>query len=314
MTRKSAPTVLLSTPALDLLRPRLIAEYDLVGLWEPDFAAEAETARAIVVLGHEPLPPGLFDACPRLGLLACFTSGYERLDVDGARARGVLVSHAPEVNPQEVADHALGLIVASRRRIVLGDRLVRRAGWHDPETFRLSRSLRGAKVGIVGLGAIGRALAARCVALGMEVRWWSPRRRDAEWPQATTLLDLAEWCDVLAVCARADDSNRRLISRDVLHSVGREGLLVNVARGQLVDEDALIDLLRDGRLGAAALDVFDPEPTSAERWAGVDNAVLTPHVAGATVESIEAMIELLRLNLARFFADGAIVTPVPETP
>ena len=308
------PTLLLSTPILDLLRPHLAEAYRVVGLWEAS-AAEAATARAIVVGGHEPLPPGLFETCPGLGLIACFTAGYERLDLEAARARGVLVSHAREVNQVDVADHALGLIIASRRRIVHEDRLLRREGWlswNRPGTLRLSHSLRGAKVGIVGLGAIGGALAVRCAALGMVVRWWGPREREAEWPRAATLLELAEWCDVLAVCARADESNHGLISREVLAAVGREGLFVNVARGRLVDEDALIELLRAGRLGGAALDVFDPEPTTAERWEGVENAVVTPHTAGATVEAIQALVDQVRLNLARFFAGEALATPAPE--
>lgn len=304
--------IILLTPSLEVLRPLLAGEYRVVGLAEADTAAEAKTARAIVVAGHEPLPPGLFETYPQLGLVACITAGYDGIDVEGARSRGVLVSHAPDVNHEEVADHALGLLIASRRRIVIGDRLVRRHGWYSRETFRPSSSLRGAKVGIVGLGSIGSALAERCAALNMIVQWWGPREREAKWPRAATLLHLAAWSDVLAVCARADESNRGLISREVLEALGPGGLLVNVARGQLVDEDALIDLLRAGSVGSAALDVFDPEPTSAERWEGIENAVLTPHIAGATLESIRALVDLLCLNLTRFFAGEPLVTPVPE--
>lgn len=301
------PTLVLSR-FLGLLRPHLADDYHVVDIGD----GAAAQARAIVMMGNEPLPPGLFEVCPHLGLIACFTAGYEQIDVNMARARGVLVSHAPAINHDDVADHALGLLIAARRLIVAGDRQVRREGWRTAETFRPSHSLTGAKVGIVGLGEIGRALAQRCAVLKMEVRWWAPRPREAEWPRAATLQELAAWSDVLVICARADDSNRRLISREIIEAVGPEGLLVNVSRGQIVDEDALIDLLRSGRLGGAGLDVFDPEPTTAQRWAGVENAILTPHTAGATIESIEALADLLRRNLGRFFAGEPLATPVPE--
>lgn len=303
---------LLLTPSVDLLRPLLAQEYRVIGWNDDGAAAQLATAKAIVVAGHEPLPYGLFESCPHLKLIACFTAGYEQIDVNAAQARGIVVSHAPAVNQDDVADHALGLIIASRRGIVAGDRLVRREGWRTPDTFRPSRSLRGAKVGIVGLGAIGRALAERCSALRMVVRWWGPRPHDAEWPRAATLSELAAWCDMLVICTRADETNRKLISREIMEILGSEGLVVNVSRGQMVDEEALVDLVRSGRLGGAALDVFDPEPTTTQRWDGIENAILTPHMAGATVESIQDLVDLLRLNLKRFFADEPLATPIPE--
>src|SRR5690606_12743223 len=135
------------------------------------------------------------------------------------------------------------------------------------------------RLGVVGLGAIGESVARRAEALRMDVSWWGPREKDARWPRANSLLELARNSDVLVVACRADEDNRGLISAEVIDALGPQGLLVNVARGQLVDEGALIAALRSGRLGQAALDVFAEEPTDAARWADVPNTVLTPHTA-----------------------------------
>ena len=144
----------------------------------------------------------------------------------------------------------------------------------------------------------------------MSVQWWAPRAKDAAWPRADSLLDLARASDVLMVACRADESNRGLISAEIIEAVGPTGLLVNVARGQLVDEDAVIAALRDGRLGGAALDVFETEPTDAARWASVPNTVLTPHTAGATTEAVQGMLMLLLQNLSAHFAGEPLKTPV----
>ena len=214
------------------------------------------------------------------------------------------------MNHEDVADHALGLILAHLRRIVAGDRAVRAGGW-TTEAKVLTPSLAGKRVGIVGLGGIGEALARRCEVVRMPVAWWGPRDKPhARWPRAGSLMELARDSDVLALACRADEGNRGLVSREVIEALGPDGLLVNVARGQLVDEDALIAALRDGRLGSAALDVYAAEPTPAARWADVPNTVLTPHTGGATLPSVVAMQALLRANLAAFFAGEPLKTPV----
>ena len=142
--------------------------------------------------------------------------------------------------------------------------------------------MRGQKTGIVGLGLIGQDLARRCELLGMETRWWGPRPKpDAPWTRMDSLLDLAKWCDNLVIAAKVDASNVGLISREVIEAVGPDGLIVNVARGQIIDEDAIIAALKTGTLGAAALDVFVEEPTPFDRWRDVPNTILTPHTAGA---------------------------------
>jgi len=264
--------------------------------------------QALIVAGEYPLDSALVERLPNLKLIAVFTAGYDGIDVGWCRARGLEVTHAPGVNHEDVADHAIGLILASRRRITAGDADVRTGRW-TAQTRTITASLNGQRVGIVGLGAIGQAVGRRAEAMRMSVGWWGPRARDAAWPRADSLLQLARDSDVLVVACRADETNRRLISAEVIRALGPDGLLVNVARGQVVDEDALIAALKDGGLGGAALDVFETEPTDAGRWADVPNTVLTPHTGGATTQAVQGMLGLLLQNLDAVLNGRAAVTP-----
>jgi len=305
------PAVLIVQRHLAPLTPFLESRYDVYRLWEGPPVEAAQDIGALVVAGEFELDRRLVESLPKLKLIACFTSGYDRIDVPWCRARGLEVTHAPAVNHEDVADHAIGLILAARRRIAEGDRAVRAGGW-TAESKTITPSLNGQRVGIVGLGHIGEAVARRAEALRMTVTWWGPREKAAAWPRAGSLVELARGSDVLVVCCRADDGNVGLISREVIEALGPQGLLVNVARGQLVDEAALIAALKDGRLGQAALDVFEAEPTEAARWADVPNTVLTPHTAGATGEAVQGMLGLLMENLAAAFAGEPLKTPVPD--
>lgn len=305
------PAVLIVQPHLAPLSAFLEGTYDVYRLWEhPPIEAEGDI-RALIVAGEFPLDQVLIARLPKLSLIACFTSGYDGIDVPWCRARGLAVSHAPGVNHEDVADHALGLVLASVRRIAEGDRQIRAGGW-TPETRTITPSLGGLRLGVVGLGHIGEAVARRAEAFRMTVAWWGPRDKPAPWPRASSLTELARDSDVLVLACRADESNRGLISREVIEALGPDGLLVNVARGQLVDEDALIDALKSGRLGGAALDVFQDEPTDPARWADAPNLVLTPHTGGATTQAVQGMLMLLLQNLQAHFADEPLKTPAPE--
>ena len=297
-------------PHLEGVAAQLEAGFTVLRAWA-DPPAEAERAtQAVVVAGEFPLDKGRLEAMPALKLIACFTSGYDGIDVDWARARGLEVTHALGVNHEDVADHALGLILASRRRIVAGDREVRDGGW-TARHKTLTLSLAGQKLGLVGLGRIGEALGRRADVMGMQTAWWGPRPKpQPSWPRHDSLLALAHWADILVVACRADESNRGLISAEAMAALGPRGLLVNVARGQLVDEDALIAALKSGALGAAALDVYAEEPSPADRWAEVPNTVLTPHTAGATRQAVAGMFAMLLANLEAVLSGGAPVTPV----
>lgn len=306
------PAVLIMQRHLAPLSAWLGGDYDVYRFWEGPPADVRDTIQAMVVAGEFPLDKALIEQLPSLKLLACFTSGYDLIDVDWCHKRGLIVTHAPGVNHEDVADHALGLILAARRRIVEGDRTLKSGGW-TPESRIITPSMAGQILGIVGLGAIGQALARRAEACRMQVRWWGPRDKPADWPRAASLIELARQSDILAVACRADESNRGLISAEVIQAIGPDGLLVNVSRGHLVDEPALIAALKSGKLGQAALDVFAEEPTDAGLWADVPHVVLTPHTAGATTEAVGGMLRLLVENLQAVLSGKAPVTPVPAT-
>ena len=303
------PHILIMHSPLGLLTPVLEAAYNVHRLWEHPPVEAQGLIEAAVVLGEEPLDTAVIERLPNLKLIACFTSGYDGIDLDWCAARGLPVTHAPAVNHEDVADHALGLILGSVRRIVDGDRTLRAGGWTMDERL-ITPSMRERRVGIVGLGLIGEAVAKRVEVMGCPVAWWGPRAKDSPWPRAESLLELARDSDVLLVACRADETNRGLISAGVIEALGPNAVLVNVARGSLVDEDALIDALKAGRLGQAALDVFETEPTPAARWADVPNLLLTPHTGGATSEAVQGMLVLLMRNLAAAVAGEPLVTPV----
>jgi lactate dehydrogenase-like 2-hydroxyacid dehydrogenase len=315
MSDAEKPIVLLA-PGLGGLRRLFGDAYTILDMpGGADLAAfvqgEARGARALVTLGHLAVAPEIA-ALPDLGLVSVVGSGFEGIDVKGLRARGVAVTHSPQANHEDVADHAVGLMIAEVRKLVAGDRTVRDGEWlrdrHAPPT----RSIKTLKVGVTGLGAIGLAVAERLQPFGCRIAWWGPRPKpDVGFAYVDSVLKLAEESDVLIVCHRADDSNKGLISKAVIEALGPRGVLVNIARGSAVDEEALIEALKFGKLGGAALDVFETEPTPADRWRDVPNVVLTPHTAGGGDASLRNMTAMVAENLRRFFAGEPLANPVP---
>ena len=305
-----APVILISHPMLAPLQGPLEAlGVRIARRWELAQADQSDI-RVIVHAGEIPLTPEFLGSLPKLGLIANVSVGYDGVDVPWCRAHGVEVTHAKGLNADDVADQALGLLIAAWRSIAAGDQMLRAGRWGDYDRLRPGPSLKGRKMGIVGLGAIGEAVARRVEPMGMSVAWWGPRAKAAPWPRAATLLDLARDSDILVVAARAEPSNRGLISREVIDAVGPHGMIVNVARGSLIDEDALIAALKDGRLGHAGLDVFAEEPTPPERWADVPNTVLTPHTAGGTTDSIPRMVAQAVENVRLFLGGEPVMSPV----
>ncbi|MBA4792142.1 MAG: 2-hydroxyacid dehydrogenase [Phenylobacterium sp.] len=307
-----APVVLLSHVMLKPMQAALEEKgYRVVRRWDLEDADRAQV-QAIAHAGEVVLEPEFLQSLPKLGLIACISVGYDGVDVAWCRARGIEVTHAQGLNAEDVADHAVGLLIASWRNIVTGDAHVREGRWAPDDRLGARPALRGRKVGVVGMGHIGQACATRVEAFGMTVAWWGPNPKpELAWPRAESLLKLAEDSDILIVACRADASNRGLISREVIDALGPRGLLVNVSRGSVVDEDALIAALKDKRLGRAALDVFQQEPTPPARWADVPNTVLSPHAAGGTLESIPRMIGQAHENLRRHFAGEPLLSPAP---
>jgi lactate dehydrogenase-like 2-hydroxyacid dehydrogenase len=246
-----------------------------------------------------------------LKTIACFAVGVDGFDLEFLRGRGVALSNGANINHEDVADVGLGLIIAVARRFSEGERVVRAGNWAVPLAVPPQKRIRGRQLGIVGLGAIGQALAVRAEACGMEIRWAGPRPKpDAGWPYEPDLIKLAKWADILAVCVRGDPSTLKLINADVIKALGGDGILVNVSRGNVVDEDALIAALKSGGLYGAGLDVFEEEPTPPEKWAGIPNVTLTPHLGGGTREALVMGAMNVMENLRRHFAGEPLLTPV----
>ena len=308
MTR---PALMIMQRMLAPLSPFLETRYDVFRLWEGPPHEAAPRIEALVVAGEYPLDKPLIEKLPNLSMIACFTAGYDGVDVPWCRERGLKLSHAPNVNHEDVADLALGLVLASRRQIISGQQRLLDGTWSQ-ENRVITGSVQKERLGIVGLGAIGQAVARRAEAFNMQVSWWGPRPKDNPWQRADSLRALATDSDVLVVACRATPENRHLIDRNIIEAVGPHGLLVNVARGSLVDEEALIDALKSGRLGAAALDVYEVEPTDPARWCDVPNVVLTPHTGGATTHAVQGMMMNVMQNLEAHFTGQDLLTPIRD--
>ncbi|MFZ4072160.1 MAG: 2-hydroxyacid dehydrogenase [Caulobacterales bacterium] len=310
------PTLLVY-PSLGAFAGMFASDFDLAHLPEEPGARAAFLAgpgqriEAAVGIGSIGVPAEVYEL-PKLKLIACFGVGYDGIDLPRARARRIAITNCPNINHGDVADVAIGLILSCTRNIAAGDRVVRAGAWTGPVTFPPPRRLRGQRLGIVGLGAIGLALADRARAFGLTIAWTGPRAKpNAPYPFVADLLTLARDSDILALTLRPDPGTQAMVNAAVLDALGPDGLLINVARGSVVDEDALIAALKSGRLGGAGLDVFAQEPTPAARWADVSNVTLTPHVAGATRESILESAALVLDNLRCAFAGQPLKTPVP---
>ncbi len=289
--------------------------YDLVTIAdEKEFERIAERAgdiRAIAATGKSRVPASLLERLPNVGVISVFGVGYDGIDTAAARARGVAVTHTPDVLTDDVADLAIGLMLAAARKIVAADRFVRARKWPQGK-FELGTKVTGRRLGILGFGRIGRAIAHRAQAFGMSIAY-AQRTRDASSPHQyhASALELAREVDVLIAILPGGESTRGIIDAAVLEALGPEGLFVNVARGSVVDETALVEALASGKLGAAGLDVFAHEPDVPSALLGMENVVLTPHIGSATLQTRQAMADLAFANLRAHFAGENLLTPVP---
>jgi len=247
---------------------------------------------------------------PNLKLVACFGVGVDAIDLACARSRGIAVTNTPDVLTEDVADMALALLLAAVRRIPQGDRFVREGKWLKG-AMPVTGSLQRKRVGIVGLGRIGRAIARRCQGFNTEIGYTGPSQKpDVPYPYFSDAVALAHWADMLVAACPGGAATHRVVSREALHALGPDGVFVNIARGSVVDQPALIDALRAGALGAAGLDVFDDEPNVPAELIALDNVVLHPHQGSATHPTRAAMGQLVLDNVAAFVAGRPLVTPV----
>jgi hydroxypyruvate reductase len=309
------PHVLLIEPMMPEAEAQLDAAYCVQRLFAAQdrsamIAAIGSSVRAIVTGGAHGASNEIVDALPRLEIIAINGIGTDAVDLEHARARSVRVTTTPDVLIEDVADLALGLMLATSRRICVADRFVRSGAWLH-QRLPLAAKVSGKRLGIFGLGHVGRAVARRAEGFGMQIAYCD---RDpvagAAYRFQPDLEQLAKDSDFLVIAASGGPATRGLVSRPVLDALGPAGVLINVARGSIVDEPALVAALADGRLGGAGLDVFAHEPDVPKALWDIDNVVLQPHQASATVETRRAMADLVLANLAAHFAGREPVTPV----
>lgn len=276
------------------------------------FAAAAPAIRAIAASGESKVDADLIAQLPKLEIISVMGVGYDGIDVAAAKARGAVVTHTPNVLNDDVADLAIGLMLSAARQLPAADRYVRAGSWSNGP-MPLARKMSGARLGLVGMGRIGQAIAHRAAAFGMSIAYTARNARPAlPFKYVASATALAAECDYLVVITPGGAGTRKLINAEVLAALGTKGILVNVARGSVVDETALIDALERGVIGGAGLDVFESEPNVPERLRALPHVVLAPHIGSATTQTRQAMADLAFGNLREHFAGKALLSPVPE--
>ena len=251
----------------------------------------------------------LIAALPQLKVISSFGVGLDQLDLPAAKARGIAVGYTPDVLNDCVADTAFLLLMDVARGGTASDRYVRRGDWKTQGHFRLTTKVSGKRLGILGMGRIGRVIARRASGFDMDVRYHNRRAlADVDYGYAATLKELAEWADFLVIASAGGAETRGLVSKEILEALGPDGFLINISRGTVVDEAALVDALLNKRIAGAGLDVFEKEPHVPEALLALDNVVLFPHLASNTHETRAAMALRVEENLEAFFAGKPLVS------
>jgi lactate dehydrogenase-like 2-hydroxyacid dehydrogenase len=309
------PLALQLCPFSNYLEDGLAEKLDLVRWFEMNKAAQEDflalrsgECRLVVTGGHIGCPAELMRELPALGLVAINGVGFDKVDLSLSASRGVAVSNTPDVLTEDVADLAVGLVIALKRRIAVGDSFVRSGKWAEGD-MPLGRKVTGSRFGIIGLGRIGYAIAQRLTPFG-EVAYTARSEKQGSHAYFASAFELAEWADVLVVACAATGETKGLVGEALLLALGPQGILVNVSRGSVVDEKALMAALDSGAIAGAALDVFADEPVVPERLLRSERTVLTPHVGSATVETRQAMADLVLANITAFLAGRPLETPI----
>ncbi len=310
------PDILVTAPLPPFLYDPLKADYRCHDYYQAShkpglLAAEGARIRGLVQSGSSVTPLPVLEALPKLEIVSVFGVGYDGVPIEYCRQRGIKVTNTPDVLTDDVADVAVGLIMMTGRGFVRLDRFLRAGEWlkKGPE---LTTKLAGKRVGILGLGRIGKAIASRVTALGMEVAYTGRSRQDVPYRYHPDVVSLAADSDFLVVASPGGAATRNIVDAKVLAALGKKGTLVNIARGSIVDEPALVEALQAGTIKGAGLDVFADEPNVPEALLAMENVVLLPHVGSATSETRKAMGDLCKANLDAWFGTGKVVTLIPE--
>jgi len=271
-------------------------------MFSPDQLADI---RAMITAGGTPLGGDMMDKLPSLGAIVCYGTGYDGVDRAAAAKRNIVVAHSPGANAASVADIAVILMLTATRRLLVADNYVRSGDWAAAKPSPMMRpqaGMPGRKVGVYGMGEIGRKIARRVAAFEAEVGYFSRSRHDVPYQYFPTLEALADWCSVLMIAVRAGADTHHVVNADILRRLGEDGYVVNIARGSVIDQDALVKALTDKTIAGAGLDVYAREPHAPDALTRFPNVVLTPHTGGHTLESHMAMQDCVIANLETFFA------------
>jgi hydroxypyruvate reductase len=268
-------------------------------------AEQLSGIRAMITAGGTPLGGAMMDIMPSLRAIVCYGTGYDGVDLTAAAPRGIVVGHSPAANAAAVADLAVTLMLAATRRLLPADNYVRSGDWASAKPSPLMRPQPGnpgRRVGVYGMGEIGRKIASRVAAFETEIAYFSRSKHDVPHRYVPNLEALAEWCSVLMIAVRAGADTHHAIDGNILRKLGSDGYVVNISRGSVIDQNALVAALADGTIAGAGLDVYENEPHAPDRLTALANVVLTPHVGGHTLESHAAMQNCVIANLEAFFA------------
>lgn len=272
--------------------------------------ANSNSIRAVVGNASASADSELIDSLPSLEIVSNYSVGLDKIDLAKCKEKGIRVSYTPDVLTEDVADLAIGLILATLRGICECDRYVR-AGLWKTGNFKLTTKFSGKTVGIIGLGRIGSAIAKRAEAFSCPISYYSRSEKpDSKYKYYPSVVELASNCHILVVACPLTAETHHIINREVIDALGPKGVLINIGRGPHVDEAELVSALVEGRLGGAGLDVFENEPEVPEKLFGLDNVVLLPHVGSGTVETRNAMADLVIRNLEAHFLNKPLPTPV----
>ncbi|KAL8458274.1 hypothetical protein ACS0TY_035956 [Phlomoides rotata] len=309
--------VLLLRPLSTYLQQELSKRYALFKYWQVpphlrrEFLGEhANSITAVVVNGVQGADADLIDALPLLEIVASHSSGLDKIDLDKCREKGIRVTYTPDALTNEVADMAVSLTLATLRRICEADRYVRSGEWKNGD-FKLTTKFSGKSVGIIGLGRIGSAIARRVEAFGCSIGYYSRSQKpSSKYRYYSSVIELATNSDILIVACALTPETHHIVDREVIDVLGRNGIIVNIARGSHIDQAELISALVEGRLGGAGLDVLEHEPEVPDSLVGLDNVVLSPHVGASTFETRKTMADLVVGNLEAHFANRPLLNPV----
>lgn len=311
------PDLLLIGGATDVMLARMeekfsihkLKEIEDLGVWAAAHGAKIE---AVATNGHDGVKPEIMEALPNLKVISCYGVGYDAIDTDACVARGIKVSHTPDVLNAEVANTTILLMLAGYRNLLADEAHARSGAWERHGNAPLSRSPDKRTIGILGMGRIGQEIANRLQIFDPTILYHTRSKKDVPYQYCDTLKEMAEASDVLICITPGGAATNKIVNTEVLEALGPQGMLINVSRGSVVDEEALIEALSSGTLGSAGLDVFEREPHIPDALKAMSNVVLLPHVGSATVETRAAMGGLTVDNLLQWLEDGSLKTPVPE--